>query len=606
MAHRYHKLQHHDSIRLLKLYTAATASDTLHFELEEHRLDDVPTYEAISYVWGNVFGRDSVLCGNAILSIGQNLAAALRRLRRQDGSRLLWADAVCINQDDVAERNEQVRIMRHIYELASGVLVWLGAGDETVLAAIHLINHIFDTASAHWSRSHEGEVVFYDVDDFADFPPQATFPPPDSDEWSPLVKFFSRQWFQRTWIIQEVAVAKEVALLCGDPQISWSRVGVAASWIQRQLVKSDFGQYQAFEHSNVYKAMVLYDKAYTEDQDFLGLLAQYRDFSATNRKDKVFAPLGLPRFLALPRPIQPDYNKSELDVGIDVVKTPLTHHNDLSILSFVHHIGSIRDDWPTFVPHWDTDATASSLLSRTEGFENYASGGAKLDEHGFELKEGQLIIYGLVLSSIHVFGDLMNANHFNVAAGTGEMEGNPVRAFWEDHLNAFRDYRQDKIADVQVIRLCQTMTAATNSDYNKTDRRSDDDGSPLAKDLADYAAYLQRFDPDSTALQSISQDLNDEDGYDGNPTNFGIAASRVCDDRRLFLYGDDYIGVGPNVMQPRDQLCILFGGQQLYVLRPKAGLYQLVGECFVEGLMWGEGLQAYENGEQEVQEFCLC
>lgn len=326
----------------------------------------------------------------------------------------------------------------------------------------------------------------------------------------------------------------------------------------------------------------------------------------TDPKDKVFALLGLQPFLVLPQPVQPDYNKSKLHVYISVVEVSLKHHGDLSILSFVHHTDSIDQDWPSFVPRWDASPTATNLLIRTDFFENCSSGIIKLEDHGWKLEGCYLTVHGLLLGSIAVVGDLMKADHFRGTSGETENSNHPVKLFWNSHLNAFSGYRQIETVSLLVIRLCMTMTAATDSSYNKTDRTMGDDGSAIDKHLADYAAYLLKLEPRSAALQSISQDLNNEDDYTGDPAKFVIAASRVCDDRRLFLFGSDHVGLGPNVMLPGDQLCILFGGQQLYVLRPKGKFHQLVGQCFVQGLMWGEGLHAYETGQQEMQEICLC
>lgn len=91
-----------------------------------------------------------------------------------------------------------------------------------------------------------------------------------------------------------------------------------------------------------------------------------------------------------------------------------------------------------------------------------------------------------------------------------ENGNNPVKLFWNNRLNAFRDYRQTQSVTLSVIRLCLTMTAAFDSSYNKTDRTLGDDGSATDKHLADYAAHLLKLEPRSAALQSISEDLNDE------------------------------------------------------------------------------------------------
>jgi hypothetical protein len=93
------------------------------------------TYEALSYTWlqhAGLFGREepvqeaTIRCNDREVAIGANLAAALQRLRKTDSSRIVWADALCINQDDVAERSHQVSKMGSVFEQAFQVVVWLG------------------------------------------------------------------------------------------------------------------------------------------------------------------------------------------------------------------------------------------------------------------------------------------------------------------------------------------------------------------------------------------------------------------------------------------------------------------------------------------------
>lgn len=43
----------------------------------------------------------------------------------------IWADAICIDQSKLAERSQQVQLMRQIYQSASVVLVWLGPRENT-------------------------------------------------------------------------------------------------------------------------------------------------------------------------------------------------------------------------------------------------------------------------------------------------------------------------------------------------------------------------------------------------------------------------------------------------------------------------------------------
>ncbi len=122
-------LVHGDEIRLLHLEPASGEEDRVHFTLHHVILSDKPSYEAISYCWGDQDDTREAYCDSKPLRITASLYTALRRFRSKRIPRILWADAVCISQTDVAEKNAQVRLMSRIYSQPSRVLIWLG--DDT-------------------------------------------------------------------------------------------------------------------------------------------------------------------------------------------------------------------------------------------------------------------------------------------------------------------------------------------------------------------------------------------------------------------------------------------------------------------------------------------
>ena len=98
------------------------------------------TYKALSYTWGIDSKTHTVYCAGKVLHITANLHSALRRFREEGTECIIWADAICINQNDIAERNQQVQIMRHVYASASEVVIWLGEeveGDERAFLFIN-------------------------------------------------------------------------------------------------------------------------------------------------------------------------------------------------------------------------------------------------------------------------------------------------------------------------------------------------------------------------------------------------------------------------------------------------------------------------------------
>ncbi|KAF2257882.1 HET-domain-containing protein, partial [Lojkania enalia] len=101
-------------IRLLQLNPGIT-EDPLSCQILTVRFIDAPKYVALSYVWGDATVTDHLLCDGKILNITLNLRDALLRMRPAEIQRLLWVDAVCINQQDNVEKGQQVRLMGLIY-----------------------------------------------------------------------------------------------------------------------------------------------------------------------------------------------------------------------------------------------------------------------------------------------------------------------------------------------------------------------------------------------------------------------------------------------------------------------------------------------------------
>lgn len=142
-------------------------------------------YEALSYVWGGPQKPCSVLINGRTLAITSNLSAALVRLRDRHLERILWVDAICIDQESRVEREEQVRMMTGIYYKASRVLVWLGEGDNNGDLALRQV-----CAAAQKAGMKSG--IHGDDQDSEN--------PPDSSALALLEALLARPWFRRIWV----------------------------------------------------------------------------------------------------------------------------------------------------------------------------------------------------------------------------------------------------------------------------------------------------------------------------------------------------------------------------------------------------------------------
>lgn len=124
------------SIRVVVLSAAPNASHELNGRFETLSLDrPSKKFKALSYTWNGPLSRNLAVEGKSLL-ITPNCEAALRRLRSTKNELTIWIDAVCINQDDMSERSQQVTMMREIYEKAAGVCVWLGPDASSEVEAV--------------------------------------------------------------------------------------------------------------------------------------------------------------------------------------------------------------------------------------------------------------------------------------------------------------------------------------------------------------------------------------------------------------------------------------------------------------------------------------
>ncbi|KAK8108496.1 HET-domain-containing protein [Apiospora sp. TS-2023a] len=131
-------------IRLLSLLPDDNFKAAIHCSLQVASLDETTDFEALSYVWGDPDKRELIYVGGEPMLVTVNLVAALRRLRRpcsssesgSNAARVLWVDAICINQNHMAERNAQIPLMARLYRSAKSVLAWLGEPTQAMEAAI--------------------------------------------------------------------------------------------------------------------------------------------------------------------------------------------------------------------------------------------------------------------------------------------------------------------------------------------------------------------------------------------------------------------------------------------------------------------------------------
>lgn len=157
-----------DEIRIFLLEPAASYSADLRGTFKHVALDDVQrkgySFAALSYVWGDRLRNSPIHCGSATHFVTTNGDSALRYLRKPKERVALWVDAICINQDDMMERNHQVKLMGRVYGLASSVVIWLGQGVGDIAGFFNCVRRITPQMKENRDESALAGIVRHDIE----------------------------------------------------------------------------------------------------------------------------------------------------------------------------------------------------------------------------------------------------------------------------------------------------------------------------------------------------------------------------------------------------------------------------------------------------------
>ncbi|KPA38422.1 heterokaryon incompatibility protein [Fusarium langsethiae] len=288
---------------------------------------------ALSYVWSHPKRQEgeppyTVVIDGSLFEVTPNLYHALAQLSRSYRIRQgfkLWADAICINQSDADERGQQVALMRDIYQSAWQVAVWIGPLDEDSQLAF---------LALHWlsreSKRQNPMEGFYRQGFSLDLRPlMIVLPsyenPMTKAAYRALFHFFTRPYWRRMWIVQEVAMGKpNTPVICGDNCISWKDLHGAVSLIATdearfgrevlgsvrpqilskwafEIARDRVAEERDWAPGRMWKVqqtiMSLQNHQVSESRGGWGMLVQalniVRDSLATEERDRVYGVLGL-------------------------------------------------------------------------------------------------------------------------------------------------------------------------------------------------------------------------------------------------------------------------------------------------------------------------
>ncbi|UNI24789.1 hypothetical protein JDV02_010513 [Purpureocillium takamizusanense] len=704
----YSRLPDARSIRILTLAPSGDdASSPLTGTIEEALLDAVAPYETISYAWGDG-SRDRALLvvdddkdddeGNEqeeeelLLPLTASLHDALARVRLPDAPRRIWADQICINQEDLAERSQQVRLMNAIYRGAARILVWLGRDEgvaEDAARMVRDLDAVFRDEERHrvFKRAHSEELHLR-----------------RREPWVPLSKMTRLPWFHRIWIVQEIGTDAPATLFWGASEIDWqvlshvagvlnqdyhhlrARFGVGTPnirYLHRRFVEPTAPGPRSGSGPAAVEGVIGVDglgagaggddspsssscsSSYDEHHNrgsFVYELHRARHMLARDPRDHVYAFLGhfsVRKGSWALAGLRADYARPVADVYVDVAVRVLKGATSLILLSachnadgpqrrlpmntttrkllFDHQTTTMDLRLPSWVPDWRVlpvhmigspetpHRAARDTLPRLLLVDEEEAQG--------ERRRRLLRARGVRVDVIARRSWIFYGKAFQFKQSTSY--SNPVDVLWREYCGYDTFNLEDRYpggADAGAIvvgpttegdssgggdddgkgfkasaffALAQTLTNGCIG----ADRSRPYASIPQRRWLADAAAYLARSGiPPRRISPALRAAATPAAKPGGDAFKWSHEATLVTRYRRFGVTAGGRYVMGPEAMREGDAVVVLYGGRTPFVLRRVDdadedededddgggggdGAWQLVGECYVHGIMNGEALQ---------------
>lgn len=569
-----------------------------------------PNYFALSYFWGDPSITRPIILNNNRVNVTDNLYQFLSLWRRTEISAgtatPLWIDALCINQEDLNERNHQVRRMKTIYESASRIIVWLGPAEDESDLAMAKISSIDAQYNSIRSQLAAKGVAAPTVDnnpflellvreDVATHVLMQRLPTPyDGNPWPALRKFFARPWWRRAWIVQEATTQVDTTFICGGYVSTWRQILIVTVVLFRLAEQPFFVELSQEALSRPSLLSSFERQRNASPPPFAGVVDVLRFFSsfeATDERDKIFAALPLSSEYTLSWDTQIDYGKSLRNVIVDVTKQVIisssSYGHRLDILGlkpegdpWLYQLSQLHPQLPSWTPDLRRcthareplakylDRTICGDINRPSNLVYSASGrtfpqqfrGA-LDFPLTRISGDRLTVTGFMTSTVTrtvgaVATTLPGTLGIDAIDEYGWRPQNPDELYFTGET-MYEAYLRTIVTDLGYGANGKGYRRGHSMEFKRTMGESKVTLGPVPK-----------------------QDRN-------------FSRMKSATERRILIYTTSgLMGLAPAWVRRGDQIFVVLESQVLHLLRPVSTHYQYIGECYIHGHMDGSVLAA--------------
>jgi hypothetical protein len=575
----YEPLDNHERyIRLISL-SPGIYSDPLECELIRTSLAKASKYEKLSYTWGDPELVSQVLVNGHELRIHGNLDIALRHLRLKDLPRILWTDAICINQANSSERSSQVAMMAQIYESEGAVLVWLGPSSDDSHMAVELLAELHLNKVAH-------DYVLTSVRNRDNFP-----------RWKALFTLCRREYWNRIWTAQEIICDREAVLICGQDSVAFADLAEVA-WVSQGLLYGDVERIPGMLEAGLDRLRIpsnywaMQKRHKTEEQpDLLTLMTAFRAHRCSDPRDKVYGMVSMARDVR-DRSLRVDYSLSAGQVYLQAARWTIESTKKLNVLCC--RLGQDPAlDLPSWVPDW-TSKRYQNQLSPSAGY--IATGHASTDAD-FSQDSRILTVTGCFLGTVDVLGEAYTdySMEFRLTKPMTETIQRWLHLALYGISPSAKAYPPD-VVEARINAFWRTLICNRAEPPYVIEEK-------WYRNMFDVARGALPIPTDVRTTSTIS----DEEKLQSYVAPLVSSLDNRMAGRRFFSSGDELgkMGIGPEHIELGDQICLLMGCDIPIILRTEGDHFVLVGEAYVHGFMQGEADTDIQNRKLPLQKYSI-
>ncbi|KAF6810067.1 ankyrin and het domain protein [Colletotrichum musicola] len=505
------------------------------------------------------------------LKIGQNLADALRNLRREGKHRTLWIDAICINQNDNDDRSRQVQRMGDIYRNAELVVVFLSPASDQNNRALEIIRQLATVYD--WTLTNEIVRVQSSDPEYAYGKPL----PYNAEDWLCLHGLFGLPWFRRVWIRQEITLANKAVMMIGREELDWPTFRGVSMCIKFKMWQFPAPLVKGLSDQLAdYMVNMFALQSLSSCATFFQFIGRTGISECKDKRDYIYGVLDL-----CDLDITPEYNKGEREVHVEAFVNHTSHMRDLRLLLFCN-----MADGPSWAP--DFSRPISGLLTEAPSFAcgdtvHLPASAAALQAGGEE--EWRRISNNFDGCDFERLSD-MELKVLAVHGGTIEWhtEWMPQENYGDKTKNILRSWFRDVFTvhghDVSDDRTTEALVRAIMFGHLK----------------GEWIEVMPSLEECRYVL------LQDVEGYSPSPAvvyqNNNLAyfpPRQIFNIMKTFLPGTalfkmsgNHFALGFGDFGAGDGIYVIKGCPKPMILRPEGGRYKVIGACVAPHLRRGE------------------